>query len=217
MGGGYEAHRNTIGGPHARSHCAVNEWRSTCDNLLLLSDSETPLSPGALNLNDLPSNSSPLCIDPISTRNGNDGSNASRFQGYLHAVQKRKTEDEIASNGSLVPIRDAVVGGFDGKGRAVTPPSYKPNVILLCMVYSQESSLRHQRDLLRILATESESSCRVFTIDNLDPISANADRHIGVNLNAVSHRTIEKVQRLAGGELFQEVTLGFCWCQGAYY
>jgi hypothetical protein len=32
-----------------------------------------------------------------------------------------------------------------------------------------------------------------------------------VNLNAVSHRTIVKVQQLA------EVTLDFCCCQGAYY
>jgi hypothetical protein len=29
--------------------------------------------------------------------------------------------------------------------------------------------------------------------------------------------TIEKVQRLADGKLFQEVTLDFCWCQVAYY
>jgi hypothetical protein len=136
------------------------EWRSTCDNLLLLSNSKTPVSPGALNSNDLPSNSSPLRNDPISTRNGNDGSNASRFQGYLHANKKRKNEDEIALNGSSAHIRDALVGGFDVKGQTVTLPSSKPNVLLLCMVYLQESSLRHQRDLSQILATESESSCR---------------------------------------------------------
>jgi hypothetical protein len=45
----------------------------------------------------------------------------------------------------------------------------------------------------------------------------NADRHVGVDLNAISQKTMDKVQRLAGGQQFQEVTFDFCWCQDAYY